>query len=289
MNLKSGYPFWLVRDGLPFSYPKLEHDLECDILILGGGISGSLVRHSLSEAGFNPVLVDGRTIGLGSTCASTALLQYEIDTPLHQLREMIGQESADRAFHLCNESITEIGSICSKLNIPDFQFKDSLYFAAYKKDVRFLEKEFAARKDAGFNVYWKDSGAIEQQFGFSSPAAILSHHGAQLDAYKFSHSLLQQCPECKVFDRTPVVDIQHHSKGVSMKTASGNTIKCGTLIYATGYEVEQMLGPSVVKLLSTYAVVSEQYNNPVSGTKARCSGIRPILIYICGQRQMVGF
>ncbi|NMH27337.1 NAD(P)/FAD-dependent oxidoreductase [Flavobacterium silvaticum] len=260
MKLNSGYPFWLIRDGLPFTYPKLDKDISCDLLILGGGISGALVRYSLIQAGLDPVLIDGRTIGLGSTCASTALLQYEIDTPLHQLREMIGIEKADRAFHLCNQSITDIASIANKIGHSDFEYKDSLYFAAYKKDVPFLKKEFEARKQAGFNVKWIDEKEVRDAFGFSSPAAILSHHGAQLDAYAFAHSLLQQCPDCRIFDRTPVVQVDHHDKGVTLTTASGNTIKCKTLIYATGYEVEQMLGPSVVKLLSTYAVISEQYN-----------------------------
>ena len=51
MNLGSGYPFWLVRYGLPFDYPALKTDINTDVLIMGGGISGALVSYYLTDAG----------------------------------------------------------------------------------------------------------------------------------------------------------------------------------------------------------------------------------------------
>ena len=105
MKLSSGYPFSLIRYGLPFSYPKLEKNITTDVLVLGGGISGALAAHYLVKEGINCVLIDARTIGLGSTCASTALLQYEIDVSLHQLIQMIGKSAAVRSYKLCEAAI----------------------------------------------------------------------------------------------------------------------------------------------------------------------------------------
>ncbi|MEO6733806.1 MAG: FAD-binding oxidoreductase [Ferruginibacter sp.] len=96
MNLLSGYPYWLVKDGLPFDYPKLEKSIGADVIIMGGGISGALVAYYLVNAGVNCLLIDGRTIGLGSTCGSTSLLQYEIDTPLCKLKDKVGLKVFDR-------------------------------------------------------------------------------------------------------------------------------------------------------------------------------------------------
>lgn len=262
MNLKSGYPFWLVKDGLPYSFPKLEKDIETDVVILGGGISGALVRHYLIEAGLKTVLLDARTIGLGSTCASTSLLQYEIDTPLHKLREMVGKEHADRAFHLCNHAITEVGNLARQFKCGEFEYKDSLYFAAYKKDVPMLKKEFEARKDAGFNVEFLASDEIRKRFSIDAPAAILSHHGAQLDVYQFSHALLRhkKKQQAEIYDRSRVTKISHHQNGVDLETENGCRVKCKRLVYATGYEVVDQIDADIVKLLSTYAIVSEQFN-----------------------------
>ncbi len=74
MDLKSGMPFWLIKDGLMFNYPKLENDLEAEVVILGGGISGALSAYYLSKAGIDCVVIDARTIGLGSTYGPYKLL-----------------------------------------------------------------------------------------------------------------------------------------------------------------------------------------------------------------------
>ena len=89
MDLRSGYPFWLVQSGLVNTYPSLAADIRCEVAVIGGGITGALVAYHLVQAGIDTVVVDKRDIGWGSTSASTGLLQYEIDTPLHQLIDFL--------------------------------------------------------------------------------------------------------------------------------------------------------------------------------------------------------
>jgi len=219
MNLKSGMPFWLVKDGLQYTFPKLDKNIETDVVIIGAGISGALVRYYLLNAGINCTMIDSRTIGLGSTCASTSLLQYEIDTPLHKLIQMVGKENAQRSYQLCDRAIDELYKIAKKLKISEFEKKKSLFYAAYKKDVSMLEKEFLARKEAGFDVKFLDSKEIEKEFGFKAHAAILSNHGAQTNAYAFSHALLQfkKGKDLNIYDRSPVVKITNNKNGSILK------------------------------------------------------------------------
>lgn len=263
MDLKSGMPFWLVKDGLPHTFPKLDKNIETDVVIIGAGISGALVRYYLLNAGINCTMIDSRTIGLGSTSASTSLLQYEIDTPLHKLIEMVGKENAERSYQLCDRAIGELYKIAKKLKIEEFENKKSLFYAAYKKDVAMLEKEFLARKEAGFDVKFLDSKEVEKQFGFKAHAAILSNHGAQTNAYAYAHALLQfkKGKELNIYDRSPVVKITNNKNGSVLKTEAGFEIKAKKIIYATGYEVVDFIDKKIVNLQSTYATISEQYNN----------------------------
>lgn len=264
MSLKSGYPFWLVKDGLPFTFPKLDHDVTTDVVIIGAGISGALVRYYLVNEGVDCVMLDARTIGLGSTSASTSLLQYEIDKPLHELIDVVGKEHAERAYQLCGESIHKIGKISKKLGLDDFEYKPSIYYAAYKKDVSMLKREFEARKAAGFKVEYLESNELEKQYGFKGFGAIRSELAAQTNAYMFTHCLLQhrkrKTDKLNIYDRTEVVDIKHSKTGVTLKTESGYSVKCNKLVYATGYEVVNFIDKKIVDLQSTYAVISEQYN-----------------------------
>lgn len=56
MNLRSGYPFWLIKDGLPFNYPIIESNTSAHVVIMGGGISGALAAYHLMEAGVDTIL-----------------------------------------------------------------------------------------------------------------------------------------------------------------------------------------------------------------------------------------
>ena len=260
MNLVSGYPFWLIKDGLPFNYPALENSITTDVLIMGGGISGALAAYHLVNAGVDCVIADSRTIGLGSTCASTSLLQYEIDTPLSVLKDKVGEKNAILSYKLCEEAISKIGEIDKKINCGEFEAKKSLYYAARKKDVKFLKREFAIRKENDFKVTFLDEQEIKEAYGFTAPAAILSETGAQTNAYSFSHALHQASKKMglRIFDRTDLVDIQHLENSVIVTTANGSKIKAKTLIYANGYEAVNYIDKKIVSLHSTFATISEQ-------------------------------
>ena len=152
MELTAGYPYWLMNDGLPFRYPKLMDDLSTQVAVLGGGISGALTAYFLTEAGISCVLLDGRTIGLGSTCASTSLLQYELDIPLHLLIPKAGEYQAVRAYQLCGDSIDILKEIMTKIGYREYEMRNSLFFTSHASELSFIKKEFTARKNAGFEV-----------------------------------------------------------------------------------------------------------------------------------------
>jgi len=263
MKLSSGYPFWLVKNGLPYNYPKLQTSIKTDVVILGGGISGGLAAYYLINAGINCVVIDARTIGLGSTCASTSLLQYEIDTPLSKLKKLVGLDHAVRSYQLCAEAIETIQAISKKINYKEFESVKSLYYAAHEKDISFLKEEFEIRKQHRFQVKFLTQTQLKKQFNIPAPCAILSNCAAKINAYSFTHALHQQSIKkgVKIFDRTPIINIQHSKNNVTLTTENGNTIVANKLIYATGYEAVHFIKKKIVKLHSTYATISEQANS----------------------------
>ncbi len=260
MDLHSGMPFWLIKNGLPVSYLKLEKSVTTDVAVLGGGISGALTGYHLTNAGVEHVVVDSRTIGLGSTCASTALLQYEIDVPLSELIKKVGYDNAVRAYQLGVESIKKLKQIAVNLNFDEFDDKSSLYFAASKKDSAFLKEEHNARKQIGIDVELLGSKEIHSEFNISADSAILSSQAAQMNPYTFTHALHQYsiARGARVFDRTRIIKIIHDHKGVTLRSENGHTLTAKKLVYATGYEVVELLNKKIVNLQSTFATISEQ-------------------------------
>jgi glycine/D-amino acid oxidase-like deaminating enzyme len=263
MDLRSDYPYWLLRQGIIRSYPSLQHNTNTDIVIMGGGISGALAAWYLTHSGFNTILVDRRHIGMGSTAASTALLQYEIDVPLLDLIDKVGEKNAVRSYLLCRQAIATLADISAKLRLEDnFKKRPSFQFASYMKDKKNLEKEFSIRRKNGFSLHWMDEKDILKKYGFSRPGGILSEDGAEVDAYQLTHSLLEKCISkgLKVYDHTEIIKIHHHKKGIELSTADDKTIKARKLVIACGYESQRYIPKQVQDMKSTYAIISEPHD-----------------------------
>ncbi len=259
MDLESGYPYWTVKNGLLGVYPALKADERCEVAILGGGITGALIADHLSSAGIDVIVLDKRECGWGSTSASTALLQYEIDVPLHELIEMRGQAFAERAYKLCLGAVHKIAALIEGLEEDcDFAWKRSLYVARYKKDVKALEREFAARQAAGFRIAFLTEDEIGQDFSFRRPAGLLSEDAAQMDAYRVAHALLRRAVSrgTRIYDRTEATKFEPIRDGVRLRTNRGATVTARKVVFATGFESQQFLTEQVVDLISTYAIIS---------------------------------
>lgn len=262
MNLHSPYPYWLLRHGIINSYPSLDADLKTEIAILGAGISGALVANQLCRAGYKVVIVDRRHAGMGSTAASTSLLQYEIDIPLHQLINLVGEKNAVKSYLLCRQAIFDIKKISEQLKDPGlFSQKPSFQFASFKKDVADLKKEYALRKQAGFLVQWLDEESIYKKFGFTKAAGILSQDGAEANAYKITHGLLEKwmARGLQVYDNTEITAIRHHKQNVELIAVNKKKIIAKKLIIACGYESQQYIPQKVQQLQATYAICSEPF------------------------------
>ncbi|THU32520.1 FAD-dependent oxidoreductase [Niastella caeni] len=261
MDLRSDFPFWLLDKGLIHSYPSLLKDISTDVVIMGAGISGALAAWHLCDAGFKTVIVDKRHVGMGSTAASTALLQYEIDTPLSELITKCGEYDAVSSYLLCLKAIEDLEKICGDWPEVSFTRRPSLQYASYKKDVPLLKKEYELRKQYGIAVQWLDHTAIKNKFGFEKDDAILSRDAAEVKAYGLTHALLHHCRQkgLEVYDHTTISNFKENKRNVELITDQGKKIKARKLVIACGYESARYIPQKVQTLQSTYAIISEPY------------------------------
>ncbi len=259
MDLKSGYPFWAVKNGLMHPFPRLQSDTVCDVLVLGGGITGALIARALVNVGLDTVVVEQRDIGWGSTAASTALLQYEIDTPMTELRDRYGEADAALAYRACLDAIGMLGRIAGEVRDVDFVRMDSLYFASKPAHVRAMRDEFQLRAKHGLPVQWLDADAVRAGYDFDAPAAILSTVAARVDPYRLTHRLLAQLAKrgARVFDRTHLQSFVPRSRDVLARTSDGIAIRAKHLVIAAGYASQHHLDQAVARNRSSYAMVTD--------------------------------
>lgn len=264
MNLTSDHPYWFLKNGLLRTYPFLDHDESCDVAVVGAGITGAMVAHRLSKEGHSVVVMDGRDVCRGSTSASTALLQYEIDVSLTDLTRMIGETDAVRAYRLSYQAIDDVGDLVEETKAAcGFRRKVSLQIAYTRKAAKALADECHSRRSMGLDCHYHDAGELLSLYGLTGVAALSNNQSASCDGYLLGHSLLQAAVNngAQVFDRTQVLGFDCASNKVVLTTNRDAQVSAKHVVLATGYEAHSMLKERVVELHNTYAVVSQPLNS----------------------------
>ncbi len=251
MNLTDGNLYFKDVSNIKYKYDYLTDDIECDVLIVGGGITGAITAYYQSLLGLNVVIVDKNIIGYGSTMATTAIMEYQIDKDLSKLISEIGEIGAYKCFKMCYEAIGDIENIISnlKLNV-DFKRKCSLYIS--DKNKNYLKKEYELRKKC-FNVSFKIDNELKYKYIIS-----LYNGSATMNPYLFTSELINKLFKngVKVYENTNIVNIDN-KKIVLATTNNGFKIKANKCILTTGFEGVNYLKKNTIKLYKTFAIVTE--------------------------------
>ncbi|MBF4494483.1 FAD-binding oxidoreductase [Flavobacterium sp. MR2016-29] len=259
MKLRSIETFWPLKNAMKASYPSIDSDLNTTILIIGGGITGALIAYKLINDGKKVVLVDRRDICSGSTAASTALLQYEIDVALHELIKIRGINCAVDSYRNGKKAIFDLRTIIDTVKSDcQFEFKKSIYFSSVQKDLPYLRNEYKARKEHGFDVNWLEKYELKKM-GLNALAGIESKTAAVMDPYRLASDILIYCQKkgMQIFDRTNITSIQTQKGKSIAHTENKFTITADHVVHCSGYESTQTLDEKVVDLKSTYVIASE--------------------------------
>jgi glycine/D-amino acid oxidase-like deaminating enzyme len=262
MDLQTGKLYWPTTLLNPPTYNNLEENIECDVLIIGGGSSGAMCAHYLADTGLDIVIIDKRRIGYGSTCTNTALIQYLGEKTFTQLINSFGEENAARHLKLCKEAMIEIENLSKSLGIdPDFTLRDSLYYTSYKEDIKDIEKEYSFLDKHGFEVELLYENEIKNLYPFKKNGAIYFKNDGELNPYKFTVGLIQELNNkgIRVFEETEIKGRDIEEKAITYFTTKGHAIKARHVIIAAGYECLDFKREKNATIVSSYAVIT----NPV--------------------------
>lgn len=261
MRLRTFESFWLIKNGLLCSYPSLQKNLNTEIVVIGGGITGALISHALLDAGYKVAILDRRDIGQGSTSATTSMLQYEIDVPMYQLAEKIGEAGAAACYKAGITAIKNLEKLVKKEKIDcGFEAKQSLYIAHDKDAAKWLKDEFTIRDKHKLGVEWLNAARVKKEYGLKTFGAIRSQVAASIDAYKLAHELISKNTNrgLQVYDQTEIKSFEYKKTGVQMITEDGFKVKCKKVIFCSGFESLEIIKEKIADLISTFACVSEE-------------------------------
>ena len=259
-GIRTSQPYWLMRNGIGDARPRREPGGDYEIVIVGAGITGALVADALVATGRRILVLEAREPAQGSTAASTALLQYEIDWHLVDLAKRLGPERATLAYRAGIASFAMLERRFPELLAQaGYERRESLYLAADTKILTTLRAERAARAGIGIACEWLDAEELERRYGCRRPAALLSALAAQLDPVRFTRAVLAGCERhgVELHTGTAVKAVEEEGETLRVVLDSGTAVRARDVVICTGYEAPRFLPDVAADLRNTFALVTE--------------------------------
>ena len=238
-DLRTGRPLWADNIGRRVPVAPLTAPIEVDVAIVGAGISGAFTAHDLAPD-FSVAVVDRRGPVLGSTMASTAMLQWELDLPLIALAEKIGAADASRVYRRSRAAVDCLVGIVRRERIRcGLESKNSLYLAGDAYGSRALRQEADARRGIGLSEFvYLDPSALRERFGVRRTGAILSEGSASADPACLAAGLLRRAAArgARIFAPVEVTGVLQGAAHVSLITDAGVELRARHVVFCCGYE-----------------------------------------------------
>ncbi|TPM33040.1 FAD-binding oxidoreductase [Mesorhizobium sp. B2-3-5] len=259
LDLSTGRPVWSAYRAPSVPTSALTRDTKADVLIIGMGISGAMMAEALTADGHSAICIDRRGPLKGSTAATTALVQFEIDQPLSILSKTIGKASAEQAWRRSRLAVSNLAARIAELGINcALSRSQSLYLAGTMLGPSQLRGEAEARREAGIDATYLTSAPLAQTFGIDRDGAIHSHGNIALDPCKLTAGLFLKALERKARFHAPVeaTRIEDGADEVVVATKDGPIITARQMVLATGYELIDIVPAAAHRIISTWAIAT---------------------------------
>jgi glycine/D-amino acid oxidase-like deaminating enzyme len=256
-DLRTGQPVWEAFPAPRVPHRRLTRNIETDVLIIGAGITGAMIGEALAGTGLEIAIVDYRPPTKGATSASTALIQYEIDTPLIEMCRKIGTADAIRAWRRSRLAVTTLSAHLRSLGF-EAQRRDALYLAGDRLDAAGLRREADARAHAGFETLFLNRNDLKKQFGIRRKAALFGYDNLAADPRAMTAALLRTAARqgARIYSPEKIARVESTKTFAIAVTESGRTIRARNLIFATGYELAKGVPKKGHKITSTFAIAT---------------------------------
>ena len=217
--------------------PKLDKDIECDVLIIGGGIAGLSLAYEMIDSNVNVVLIESNICGMGATSKNTGKLTWMQDLIYSRLSRNYNDEVAKLYYDSQVLAIERVREIVNKNKIDCHLNKTKAYvFSDDYNDYSKMADEINFYKK--YNIKYKLVDKLS--VNYDSKYAIETDGSYVFNPYEYLVSLKKIVKDkIKIYEDTRCISIDKDSSNDSyVALCDGNyKIKCKYVVMATHYPI----------------------------------------------------
>ncbi len=224
--------YWLESIDIP-KFPHLGEDMEADVTIIGGGITGIIAAYLLANEGLKIVLLEGDRLLHGTTGHTTAKITVQHDLIYDELISNLGKKKAKLYYDANKQAMQFIKNTINELQIAcDYLQQDAIIYSTTKAYEDKIRKEASAYKQLDI-----DGQLVKEiPLNIKIENAIVMKEQAQFHPLKFLSALLNVLIEkdVKIFENTAAVKVEK-GKRPMVETRNGASVTGNNVLICTHF------------------------------------------------------
>lgn len=279
------YSLW--QDVKVSTLPSIDEDMEVDVLIVGGGITGITTLYKLQDSGLKTILIERNVCGMGVTSKSTAKITFLQDNTISNINDLVGKFEAKRYAKSQIEAMRDLVRIIEKEKIDcDLQEVDSYLFTEDENKAKKLDVIKGILNDLGEEV----RTVKDVPFDESVRSALKAPKTYVFHPLKYINYMKEKFKDI-IFENSKLENIEYRG-GMYYCLVNGRIIAARNVVLATHYpyflfplalpfrsHIEvSFLGAGSDKKLGNYSAIN--IDKPVKSMRFHTDGKKKYHIYL---------
>ena len=233
VNYMKNKSIWINNSVKNDKLPKLNENINCDVLIIGGGMAGLSSAYNLMDSSKKVVLIERDGCGMGVTSKNTGKLTWVQDLIYGRLTKNYSSDVAKLYYDSQIEAISKVKQIVkehkldchlSKTKAYVFSFKDG-YYNMFSDEIDFYKK---------YNI--KYSVVNKLPINYPSKYAIMSDDSYVFNPYEYLVGIKNIVKnKIDIYEDTRCISIDKDNNDYVVLVDNGYKIRCKYVVVASHY------------------------------------------------------
>ena len=228
--------FWLNKNKITNVYPYLSKNMECDVIIVGGGICGAITSYFLAKDGFKVAVIEKNIIGYKNTSLSSACITDFVD----ELYIKNSKDTKDNIRRKIFDMKKRANALLDEI-LVDIQKQEYLKKTDYTILNNKMFQKGLFRSEANIREELGEKAEVLEDIDYINAHCAVNVKGGSrmIDAYDFTSKIFEYIssfPNVYIFENTKLKNINANYDYVEITTQNDFKIKASSLILTTGID-----------------------------------------------------
>lgn len=242
MRTRYGISPWIHQcpDSRRPDFPRAKGELDADVVIVGGGLTGAATAYACGVAGVRAVVLEAGRVAQGSAGRSAGLLLPDPGPSFRDLSQKHGVRTARRVYQVWRRASLDAAALLRRLGIRcGLDAQDALVVAG-RDDEKRLRRELDARSSAGLEGTWLNRRQVSASLALDAPGAMKMRDAFGLDPYRAGLGLVSAAVKrgVRFFERSPVSTVRFSRRDVEA-VSPGAIVRAQTVVVTTGSATQE--------------------------------------------------